>query len=679
MRLSEFDLAWYKQWAIEHTSAEEWSRPGLTNGLGSLQVGGDPSSIRHLLFPPLSGAEESTGWLTLNGQFLASSRIPVKVAWCPWEISRECAYDGWEIRTRVCMPTNRQGALLEIAVTNTSTATEELELGLRLSGRCVNRPVGNWFWGVPTVATSIADLLGNAGLDPLIEPLDDGLVFAERASGSDTNNRAYNAQSLSPKPHHWYRNGDAGYRFTVDAGSSVCVFLGIGMSNQPDAREIAAAILADPDREFEAARQSWLELWQSAFSSAGPLSGQLADLDLPEELMPVATSALLSALQSRRTHRAANGKVNYNISTPRRVETCFYPNDWALAARALVQMDPEPALRQLKMAVAADVRRFNQINFITGQGGDANHEGWPYTIDIFNVFYAAWWYWQSMGADPAMLSDLKFQSPKGELSLLELLEDHAFDWRHRMDHATGLTDYGAKELLLECVTSYEHIVAGLNAGAVWMLRKLAQAYQLIGRVDDSRLMVREADHLRDSLLRHLYVEGCGWFRCRLPDGRSREVRHCWDTGMVLMCIGDELPEAVCAEIVQFFRKELQTPGWIRALSPHDADAAVSGTRADHQFNGAFGAWPALVALGLLNIGQIQLVGEWLSGIARTARQGPFGQAYYDEAVVAAVHGGAVKVTDEVPQCCHWSNLSGAMFYAVMEEWKRLATTSAQSS
>ncbi len=339
-----------------------------------------------------------------------------------------------------------------------------------------------------------------------------------------------------------------------------------------------------------------------------------------------------------------------------------------MTARSLAQLDPEPTWRQLAMALRADVRKYNQINFITGRGGDAIGPGWPYTVDIYNAFYAAWQLWQTNDhADPATLTSRTFTTPVGELTLLGVLENLAFDWRAHRVESLGLADYGSKHELLECVSTYEHVVAALNAAAVWMLRRLTDAYSALGRTADATAARNEADALRDALIKHLYVEGCGWFRCLQPDGRAREVRHCWDTGMVLMCIGPELPARIQEDIVRFFQTELQTPGWIRALSPHDGDAAVSGLRADHQFNGAFGSWPAEVALGLVRIGRHQLVKDWFAGIARTARQGPFGQAYYDEGVYPPTHGGATKVTEELPQCCHWSNISGGLFFTVLEE------------
>ncbi|MCC5808151.1 MAG: hypothetical protein JJU00_17620 [Opitutales bacterium] len=674
MLLSTFDLDWYGRWPIHHTALEEWSRPGLTNGLGSLQAAGDPTSIRHLLFPPVSGGEESTAYLTLNGTFLAATSLSTAVTWRPWTIAREATRDGWHIHSTLTMPPDHHAALQRISITNTNKEPLPLSLALRLSGRCVNRGLEKWYWGVPGVATTLAGLLESTGLDPVIERLPDGLLTQERPPAPPATDphagRAFNAQLLSPAPQTWSRNGDASWSFeSIAPGESVTLHLVVALGETREAALAPArALLTEPTSAFIAAEHCWRTLWASAFAPEGPLSGRLPDLDVPGDLAPVAVSSILSLLQARRTHRAVGSKAHYNISTPRRVEACFYPNDWGMAARALAQADPEPTWRQLAMALRADVRQFNQINFLTGLGGDAVGSGWPYTIDIYNLFYASWQLWQSdANADHAILTTRTFETPAGERTLLGVLEDLAFDWRSRRIDALGLADYGSKHELLECVSTYEHVVAALNAAAVWMLRRLAEAYRALDRTADATAADREADALRDALLRHLYVDGCGWFRCLQPDGRSREVRHCWDTGMVLMCIGPELPGEVQAEIVHFIQTELQTPGWIRALSPHDGDAAVSGLRADHQFNGAFGSWPAEVALGLVRIGRGDLVRDWFTGIARTARQGPFGQAHYDEGVYPSTHDGATKVTDETPQCCHWSNISGGLFFTVLEE------------
>lgn len=473
---------------------------------------------------------------------------------------------------------------------------------------------------------------------------------------------------MHPAPQRWLDNGDAAWSLDLAAGEEAIICFALVMAEDRATVVQAPELAARAPELIAETEANWQDLWRQCFAGGEAFSGRLPDPDLPEDELPVAASAVLTALMLRRQHLPNGGRTTYSISMPRRVEACFYTNDWALASSILAHLDPEPTWAQLEMALAADLRKFNQINTLTSKGGDYSGHGWPYTVDIFNAFLTGLELYKQSGASAP---ERKLQTAQGERSLLEVLEDLAFDWRSRKIEAIGLADYGPRQLLLECVSTYEHAVASLNAGAIWMLNELANIYRSIGREEEAEALNQESDTLLKNLLKHLYVEGKGWFRVIAPDGSARECRHCWDTGMVLWCVGDRLPKNVQDEIVHFFQTELQTPGWVRALSPHDADAAISGVRADHQYNGAFGAWPAQIALGLLKIGRTELAREWLGGIARTARQGPFGQAHADEGAVPSVHGGAAKVTEELPQCCHWCNLSGGLFFEVMQKWASL--------
>lgn len=679
MRLSEFDPAWYGQWKQARTPLEEWSRPGLTNFLGSLQATGDPTGIRNIVFPPLSGAEESTAYLVLNGKLLAATRIETSVSWCPWEIRREATYDHWRIVSRLTMVAGEQAVYQTLTLTNTALHSRSLEADLRLSGRLVNRGPDSWFWGIPKVAVTLDALHGYAGLYPEVSRLgENGYLFRESVPdkpegrpGAEFAGKAYNAQVVHPAPDQWLESGDLRFRRELESGESFAIHLVIAMDSTSTAGETAIRLLDNKEALFKESEAHWRREWKRAFQPRnGSFSGSLPDWEVEEELAPVAASAILCALQSRRTFRYLGGDPVYNISTPRRVEACFYPNDWALAGDLLSTLDPEVTWKQLDMALHADIRRNNQVNLLTGRGGDAFTEGWPYTIDVFNCFYVAWQLWQGEGGQVSDLDRRRLSTPQGGRSLRNVLEDLGLDWRRRRVEAIGLADYGPKEELLECVSTYAHVVAGLNAGAVWMLRRLSEMYREIGDTERGEEMESEADALASAIISRLYVPGAGFFKAMSPTGGACEVRHCWDTGMVLFCMGEELPRQIVREMVAFFRDELMTPGWIRALSPLDRDAATSGNRADHQFNGAYGAWPAQVAIGLIRAGEGGLVRDWLAGIARTARQGPFGQAHYAEESYPECFGGATKVTEEVPQCCHWSNISGGLFWQLMREYRR---------
>lgn len=676
MKLSQFDLDWYGRWPLHHRPSEEWSRPGLTNFLGSLQVSGDPTSIRHIIFPPVSSAEESTAYLTINDTFVCATLTTTEIEWRPWSVTRRCHIDGWDIESVLVMVPGEHALVQRTTVTSRRASRDTVRIGMRLSGRCVNRGLDRWFWGVPYVQITVADLHGHSGLDPHITPVGTcGKLFQER-SGSGEGSRAFNAQVLDPAPGEWRSNGDAGYAFDLAPGECSTISLCVALDETPAAADLARKFVTRHAEVAASAESEWRALWSSAFHEGGALSGKLEDLETEDGLAPVAVSAILSALQCRRTHRASNGRPFYIISTPRRVEGGFYPNDWGLAGFLLARMDPEATWHQFAMSLLADVRKHNQINTFTGLGAkldpppnapDDFTGEWPYTIDVYNMFYVGWQLWQSSGAETETLHR-ELDAPSGPITLLGFFEDFAFDWRSRRNPDFGLADYGPKEHLLECVSTYAHMVAGLNAGAVWMLRRLADIYRILGRSEDASSADEEASTLATAILEKLYVPTSGWFKALQPDGRAHEVRHCWDTGMVLSCMGSELPRLVVDEMVRFFVAELRTPGWIRALSPHDADAATSGMRADHQFNGAYGAWPAQVANGLMEAGRHDLVEEWLAGIARTARQGPFGQAHYDEGTVPPTHSGATKVTDELPQGCHWASISGGLFFETMTRW-----------
>ncbi len=660
MKLSDYPIENYLATSMRHRFVDEWSRPGLTNFLGSVQCDADPTGLRHPIFPPVSGAEEWTAFLTVNGTFLPSSGVEVDVRWCPWQVRRTATVGVWKIESVLAMVPGEHAIVQKIEITNTGSEAAVLDVALRMSGRCVNRGLQGWSWVVPSVATTVGDLHGSSGLNPCVE------IFhgAGKLFTYPQNPAAACYQTLQPPPHRWNRNGDAAYSFDCPAGGSVTLDFALVLETDGGAAvEAGTRVVADVPGCIARAETAWKQTWSAAFQPDNDFfSGSLEDLDLPASLAPVAVSGVLGLLAHRRTLRVLDGVPHYNILTPRRCETAFYNWDFCLASPALVRLDPEAVWRHLAIVWSQDDwRKYNQYNFMTGEGF-----GWPYRADTFNLFFAHWNLWEASRHSPALL-DRVFQTPRGSQTFLVCLEELAFEFRSSLNPAFGLADFGGKEGLMECVTTYEHMVASLNAGAVWCLERLADLREETGAPDKAAPLREEAARLAAAVMDQLYVDGAGFFQCLLPDGRQRDVRLGYDTGMVLFGMGERLTANQQQEIVAFFQSELQTPGWLRSLSPQDADATVSGTRADHQFCGSYPAWPALICLGLLKIGQREIVTDWLSGIARTAMQGPFGQAHWDESIVPPTAGGATKVTDELPHGTHWSDISGALFYEVLSE------------
>ena len=119
-------------------------------------------------------------------------------------------------------------------------------------------------------------------------------------------------------------------------------------------------------------------------------------------------------------------------------------------------------------------------------------------------------------------------------------------------------------------------------------------------------------------------------------------------------------------MVAFFQRELQTPEWLRALSPWDPDASYS-VRPDHQWNGAYTAWPADSARALIALGEPQVALDWLPGLARTANQGPPGQAHFVEEAQPLLNGGARKAPPQLPYINDWACSSAGAYVALVIE------------
>ena len=678
MKLRLFDLDSYLKVPLRHRFADEWSRPGLTNELGSVQADGDPTGIRHTIFPPVSGSDEATCYLTINGDFLPSTGAETDVRWCPSRVVRECRWRQWKVHAVLAMVPGEHALAQRVVISSLARKSQALELGIRLSGRCVNRGMKPWSWGVPLVSTGVGHLFWNHGLDPVVTPIGrEGLLFQERRNpipgdgiieGCERKDmryrgQAFNAQCLRPAPDGWLSNGDAFYRRRLKPGGRLVLDFVLALDTTRRAARIAQRNVRHVSAILAEEKTRWKSLWRDVFQGkSAAFSGSLPDLEAPADVLPVAASAVLNLLYCRRRHRVTGGRTFYNILTPRRCEVCFYTWDWGLACGALARLDPAVVKRQIEIVWRNDFRKRMQFNFVTGKGF-----GWPYSADIFSIFYVMWNYWRARGGRARGLEE-QISTRRGRRTLWQCLEELALDWRSHRHPRFGLADYGPKGHLLECVTTYAHMVAALNAAACWMLERLADLCELRGERRQADRLRSEAGELLEAILKRLYVTGTGYFCCLQPDGREIECRHAYDLGMTLWCVGEKLPEKIRDEMVAYFQRDLQTPTWVRALSPHDRDAGVSGLRADHQFSGSYCSWAGLIVLGLLKIGRWDVAEPWLKGLAQTAWQGPFGQAHWDERVMPPTAGGATKVSDQLPQGCHWCDIGGAIYFDVMEQY-----------
>jgi|EP01043_Picozoa_sp_COSAG02_P020712 hypothetical protein len=155
----------------------------------------------------------------------------------------------------------------------------------------------------------------------------------------------------------------------------------------------------------------------------------------------------------------------------------------------------------------------------------------------------------------------------------------------------GLADYGGANNLLECVPTYIHKVASLNAANAWMMRQTAALTSNTSRRQELR---GAADKLSELVRTKLYVnaegnESGGYWACEQPNGELVPVRHVIDFITIGAALLDDLDNATRAEMVAFVKRELLTRNWMRALSVED-EAAPRSDRKDHGPFGAYDGW-----------------------------------------------------------------------------------------
>ncbi len=646
---------------MTHRFEDTFNPPGLTNLLGAAQVDHDLVAVRSVNFPPLGSGDTISGQLFLDGRLFRALGAAVTVTWRPDRVVRRARVGALELETTTVCPPGESAVVVELRVTNHGAADHELRLALALAS-AVTRPAEPWLAPIPPravnrldadrargaivgtcPATGAASVQGfdaapSALLPGPSTPVDSGADGAEwRGQEIDSLSRVEATATIAP---------GASWRIGwVQA---------LGASR---AEALAAfdRLAADVPAALEASAALWTRELTDAFTpGSGATSGALPLLETSNEaLRRLWWAGVLGVLWFRRDGAANHLGRSYDTLMPRYWQSTTFIWDYSLSSTVHALLDPETMRRQLEHWIATDVH----THFGTERQSGAPVGYW-YSVNDFAMTRLVRDYVRFSGerdwlARPIATAD------GGARTVAEHLGEWAQAWKGlRRGHA--LADYGGTDNLLECVSSYVHEVASLNAMNVWCLRRAAELAAADGSAARAEELRAEAEALVEEVQR-LYVEGSGHWAARQPDGELVPVAHAYDFNTVAMAIADDLPAAQREQMVAFFARELQSETWMRALATNDPDAAFSN-RPDHQWNGAYTAWPADAAHALIRLGRPDLAAAWLPGLASSAHQGPFAQGHFVEGIVPAhAERGAPKGPPQEPYLMDWACSSAGAF------------------
>jgi hypothetical protein len=630
--------------AMTHRFGDLFNPPALTNFLGCAQAALDITAVRSVSFPPfaqgemsggaLGGRGDLTGVLFIDGEYFASRRDPITFVWRPDRIEREAMARGLRLSTITIVPHERNAVAFRLRIENTGPERRNVEIKFVVQGG-VTKQLKPWNSICPGEADNRVTVVRDKS----------AILFAAQHSPG------LSAQVVWPAPSA-IRSSAFLYRLSLEPGETKdIVFSDVIGEHAEDALSAALAIVRNFEAESTRSREEWNSVLKAAFTHEnGIFSGSLPLLVTSDASAPrLYHTALATLLFHRRTTAASVYGTTYVTLAPRYWETTTFLWDISLSSTMLSLLDPVVLRRMVETWMNLDAHRHFGTDYLTGEG-----VGQWYSVNDFAMCRMARDYvrWTGDRAWP--------DKNVGGVRVMDRLVEYATHWRALDVNHHGLADYGGVNNLLEAVSSYVHEVAGLNAANVWCLRFVAELLDSRGESGRAATLRREAKTLAGRVL-DLYVPGAGIWNCRLPDGRMQPVRHCYDFGTILSTIPDDLSVAQKREMVGFFQRELQTPAWMRALSCHDSDVIFS-VRPDHQWTGAYAAWPAISLMALYRAGEDGMARRWMQGLAKTATQGPIAQANFAEtAVDPEADGAARKSPSDMPWINDWACVAGGAY------------------
>jgi hypothetical protein len=630
---------------LTHRFGDMFNLPGLTNFIGSVQVDFDITGIRSLNFPPFGTSDTITGCLFVDGRFFKSTGTYITYTWYPDRIVRRADYEGLRFTSVTAMALGRMAAMVDLEVENRSGVARTIDLRFGLAGG-IAKSLQPWNQPYPPTEESLpAQYDEQRGAFIFTSPT----CSASSCQGMSPQPEVRTSKSLSLSMH--LEPGAKGRLSFVNA-----------IGDSPDeARALYDALIHRTREEIVAVRTDWNEELRAIFTPGNSrYSGFLPTLETTDrDLLRLYHTGILGVVYFKRDNPYSVIGRAYDTLMPKWWLTVTFMWDYSLSSIVHALLDPAVMRKYLEHWMHLDIHKYFGTEYLTGGG-----VGPWYSVNDFAMMQLSRDYLRWTGDHQWLSAHPTAGDASSARQVLDFLLTYANNWTG-FRQPGGLADYGGLLNLLECVSTYVHQVASLNAGNVFNLRTASDILAMCGHGNESDTMRREAAELVANIL-PLYKEGEGYWRARFPDGSLVDVRHCYDFFTVLNTIGDDLTPRVKSEMIAFFKREFHSPTWMNALATGDDDVMFS-VRPDHQWNGAYPAWPPQAVLALYKCGEAEFALQWLRGLARSANQGPFGQAHFVEHIIAPDEGGARKAPIDFPFITDWTVSSGGSWVSAVIE------------
>ena len=645
---------------LVHRPADLFNPPALTNFLGGVQAAGDPVALWNLNMPPFACGDIESGRLYLDGWVFGASGEPVTYRWFPDRIERSATWRGLEVTSTTVLAWGEMAAIVRFGVRNVvgrhpadaarASASWAASPSRRSSGtaRC-RRPSP-----VPNMLEDGMDHGREAGSAGTVgRPGRSGAVMFTAPSGASS------VQGVVPASPDL---DDRGAWFDLELAPGETWSGAYVHAIGDDASAARTAVRAAGrrrrrGRSAETGRQWDAELAAVFTPGNDRYSGSLPVLESDDpDLRRLYYLGVLGVIYFKRDSPHSVVGRAYDTLLPRYWATTTFIWDFSLSSLVHALLDPSPMRGQLERWMALDVHACYGSDWLTGKALGTWYASNDHSLTQLIDTYLRW-----TGDTPWLDAELRL--PGGP----SRVRDQLAAVRERLAVAAEPERPGRLRRRQQ------------PARVRQQLRPRGRRAQRGERVEPahggrppagggSRAAADAMEPRRRRLLLDrvwaLYADGEGWFNARMPDGRLLPVRHCYD--LLVHARPARRRARRRGGATRWSApsgSSSRRPNWMRALSPVDPDA-ITSVRPDHQWNGAYTAWPSYVATGLYGIGRADIADPWLRGLAESANQGLFGQAHFVDEVAGSESGGALKAPSGWPYINDWACSSGG-------SWARL--------
>jgi hypothetical protein len=578
--------------------------PSVNNFWGALKTHDNLTTFLYTTFPPYANGGDS-GVLTINGKLVTATRS----RWYPYQVLRRATVDGVELESAIRMPFEQRGVFCRLTLKNTSTNSQTVDVSWVFSGQVCRHPDAAWNrWESPHGA--VGNTIAMVGADAKV-------LSAVGNKGSEPAAIAF-AFSHAPADLKAVTDGGvAAWKITLAANQTVSLAYTTAMDKEPvAATELATHWAKSFDQSFALAKTQWEDRWHAAFTPGNKhFSGHLPTLLTDDaKIRRVYYEGVLAALMLCRTDLPAANRC-FVTAGPQWAVTLMYFWDAEMRANSWAMLEPTTMKELLAKWLAMDQHGCYALDCLSGKGA-----GPWYAANDWSIFRCVEAYLGVTG-DKAFLS----QAINGK-TVLQRLEDIATFYEQRpLTKDSPLADSGGPGNLLECSERYVEGVASLNAGNVYLLRRVADYCEQSGNAARAQVLRAKADKLLPFVMA-LYKPGDGVWSARDNAGKEVPIRHCFDYILTGQALENDLTPTTKTEMTGFVERELLTKTWMRAMSLKDPAAAHSD-RPDHGPMGSYDGWPPLTMDVMCRFGAFDKAVNFLRAVEPVTHEGPFAQSH----------------------------------------------------